>query len=100
MTKIDLSGGDITNYMLNFLKDNDQVFSIDEKEIAREIKEKACYVALDFEEELKSIKQFDYELPDGNHIIIKEERIRSTEALFTPQLSKKMQMESPILAMI
>ena len=89
MTKINLSGGDITNYMLNFLKNNNQIFSIDEKEIAREIKEKTCYVTLDFEEELKSFKPFDYILPDGNHIIIKDQRIRSTEALFNPSIIGK-----------
>ena len=87
--KINLSGGDVTNYMFKFLKDNRKNFSIEEKEIAREIKEKACYVALDFEEELKSIKPFDYELPDGNHIIIKDERITSTEALFTSSIIGK-----------
>ena len=37
-------------------------------------------------EELKTVKNYDYELPDGNHIITKEERILCPEALFDPTL--------------
>ena len=55
-------------------------------EIVKAIKEKACYVALDYEEEIKNIEPFDYELPDGHHCIIKNERIRCTEALFKPSI--------------
>ena len=36
---------------------------------SRDIKEKVCHVALNFEEELMNVKLFDYELPDNNHII-------------------------------
>ena len=43
-----------------------------EKEIIKEIKEKVCYVALDYNEELKNIKEFNYELPDGTNVDIKE----------------------------
>ena len=37
---------------------------------------------LDFEEELKSVELFDYELPDGTHIFVKGQRIRYPKALF------------------
>ena len=50
------------------------------------MKEKACYVALDYEKEIKSVEPYDYELPDGNQIILKEQRIRVPEALFKPSL--------------
>ena len=49
---------------------------------AQNIKEKACYVVLDYKEEVKSIEPFDYELPDGSHIIIEDERIKCPETLF------------------
>ena len=60
-----------------------------EKEIVKSIKEKACYVALDFYEEFKCAETFDYELPDGTHVIVKDQRFRCPEALFKPDLIGK-----------
>ena len=57
-----------------------------EKEIVKAIKEKSCYMALDLYEELQSCEPYDYELPDGTHIIIKDQRIRCPEALFNPSM--------------
>ena len=48
------------------------------------MKKKACYVALNFTEELKTFKPFNYELPDGNEIIVESQRIKCTELLFQP----------------
>lgn len=60
-----------------------------EKEIVKEIKEKLCYVALDFESELKEYANSskldkDFELPDGNILKVGNQRIRCPEALFKP----------------
>ena len=42
-----------------------------------------------YNEELKNIKEFNYELQDGINVNIKEQRKKSPEALFKPYLFGK-----------
>ena len=62
--------------------------------MANDIKEKLCYVALDYQQELRAYNessQMDktYELPDGESITISKQRFQCPEALFNPQLVNK-----------
>ena len=84
------AGRDLTLFLMKLLNESGYRFSTSfEKEIVKSIKEKACYVAFDLYEELKWVEPYDYELPDGNHIIIKDQSIRCPEALFKPELIGK-----------
>ena len=101
--RLDLAGCDLTDHLLSLLpyfrRTNDNV------EIARDIKEKLCYVALDYEKEMQTAARLDksYKLSDSqimhesrsltplkralvDTITIGNERFRCPEALFQPSL--------------
>merc|ERR1712066_738814 len=65
-----------------------------ERDIAWDVKEKLCYIALDYDTEVKlatesSDKEKTYELPDGNIITVGAERFRCPEVLFQPSIVGK-----------
>eukprot|EP01124_Arcella_intermedia_P010116 TRINITY_DN16665_c0_g1_i1.p1 TRINITY_DN16665_c0_g1~~TRINITY_DN16665_c0_g1_i1.p1 ORF type:complete len:308 (-),score=55.85 TRINITY_DN16665_c0_g1_i1:252-1175(-) len=88
----DLAGRDLTGFLGSLLGERGYALTTRaELEIAREIKEKHCYVALDPEAEKDKAASSDalmesYTLPDGHRLLLGSERYRCPEALFQPAL--------------
>lgn len=89
--RLDMAGRSVTERLQKILTESHGSFTTSaEKEVVRSIKEKVCYVALDFDEELKKYESdpnshlSSYELPDGRIIELGNEKFRAPECLFQP----------------
>jgi len=93
--RLDLAGRHLTDWMAKLLASAGYSFtSSAEIENVREIKEKLCYTALNYEEELQKGENSEdiettYELPDGQTITVSRERFMCPEALFQPSMIGK-----------
>jgi len=86
--RIDLAGRDITLYLKKILTESGISMNTSaESEIVRDMKEKLCYVSLDFEKEMLTNNEVqEYELPDGVKVALGTQRFRAPEILFNPRL--------------
>ncbi len=95
INRLDLSGDDLTNNLVRILEERGHSFTTTrDRENVCDIKEKLTYVALDFDQEMKSAAESTklnklYELPDGNIIEVGNERFRCPEVLFQPSFIGK-----------
>jgi len=90
--RINLAGRDMTEWMQQLLQKHHglDLFSSSNKEIAREIKEKLCYVAVDIaKERAKTNVDKEYMLPNGEKVMIGVPRYECPECLFDPQMAGK-----------
>ncbi|KAJ5070276.1 actin-7-related [Anaeramoeba ignava] len=91
--KMDIGGRDLTEYLMRLLNERGHSFvSISDRKIASDIKEKLCYIAYDFEEEMKNANEKKsiekkYESMNGDFFTIGNERLKCPEMLFNPSLN-------------
>jgi actin-related protein len=86
---LEIGGRALTKFMETLV--SSLGFSVDSsirRELVRVLKEKACFVSLDYKEDLKRSEEYtkQYSLPDGSTISLSQERFKLPEALFQPSL--------------
>ena len=106
ITKSNLGGKLVTNFLMDKLKENnDEILYNEIKKNAKIIKEKLCRVSLNYEEEINNsnINEIKYKLPDGKEVNLNKELFICPELLFQPNLIGKeipgipMQMYNSIM---
>ena len=94
ITRLGLAGCHVTEFMIDILNTERGHYSISTQthsQIVRDIKDKLCYVAIDFDKEIGKVStdqsiEKAYKLPDGQIVKVSNERFRCPEALFQPNL--------------
>jgi len=88
MQTLQFGGQDLTEFAMKICTERGYSFTTTaERDIVTDMKEKLCYVALDFDAAMQSPDcEATYELPDGQMLTLGNERFRVPEALFQPSL--------------
>jgi actin beta/gamma 1 len=89
--KVMLAGRDMTDWMQKILQDAGiNLVGGAEREIVRDMKEKKCYVALDYQAEVEKANSgecdTEYTLPDHTVVTFGVHRFRTPELIFNPSI--------------
>ena len=97
---MDLAGRDLTEYVMKILTEQRYTFTTPAKhKIGLDVKEKLCYIALDFDTEMKeasesSDKEKTCKRPDGNIITVGSKRFCCPRYCCSPTSLARRQAES------
>lgn len=102
---LELAGKTLTDYLSRLMAEKDLATpnpspgaqenppfgSVQDRECIREAKEKLCFVALDFEQEMTNMStvrsmESSFSLPDGHQLTVGSQRFQCPEGLFQPLL--------------
>jgi len=92
ISRLNLAGRNLTDYIQKHLAEDGLKFdSTADREIAKQIKEKLCYVSMDYEKELQEYhsnpdKKKDFDLPDGTKVKVGDVIMKTPECLFKPAM--------------
>ena len=103
ISRMDIAGRDLTNFLSELLNEVSGIYmgnqpgldpSPVQLETFRDIKEKKCYVAFDYYDELRAFEKrkdntTEYEMPDGQIVNFGLEQIKCAEALFESSMLGK-----------
>lgn len=83
--RVDIGGKNLTEYMVRLVNEAGYFISTSQKkEMIKDLKEKICVVAYDFEEYIQIAEKIEYKLPDNSSIFLRDEIFKCPEALFDP----------------
>ncbi|XP_042528503.1 actin-58-like [Dipodomys spectabilis] len=89
-TKLDIAGQDLTFHLMHLLDRGNLLLGTADRECIRNMKEKCCFVAQDFDKEKESSRalsqQKTFQLPDGREVSLGHEAFLCPEALFQTSL--------------
>ncbi|XP_075054358.1 uncharacterized protein LOC142140513 [Mixophyes fleayi] len=85
--RLDIAGNNLTNYLSCLLKEANRIPPGFNHEQLIHLKEKYCYVSLDFDQDMAMQHQpYTIKLPDGSKIALGKEKFQCFEPLFNPQI--------------
>ncbi|KAI5640927.1 actin domain-containing protein [Phthorimaea operculella] len=93
MTTCDLTGEALTRRLAAMIAELGYSFTTSaEMALIDEMKIKLCYIARNYKEECENSAASDqttvrFDLPDGQHVLLSDERFKCTEVLFQPSLA-------------
>jgi len=89
---VGFGGRSLTDFAMRIMTERGYSFTTTaERDVVRDIKETLCFVAADFDVEIANAQHGNadktYELPDGQVIVVGNERFRVPESLFKPSMA-------------
>ncbi|XP_060619767.2 actin-like protein 7A [Anolis sagrei] len=100
--RVDYAGSNVTQQLMNLLNHSVKLFTEKDWRVLEDIKENYCFTSLDYPQDAAAPSrkhEIEYELPDGQTIIIGKERFACTEILFKPSMVNSQQLGLPLLTM-